>query len=147
MAVIATIVMFMCGFSFRGAKCTQKHAKFQSIPLAESPLTSIVSCHPDSTYLVFAFSYTCPFCQNSIGNVNQYQPMGMVDKVIGLALNDSVGKERFYKIFDVNFEIQEIPAFTMVQISHTLPATFYIRHDSIINQYTGMVYSPALLLP
>lgn len=147
MAVIATIVMFMCGFSFRGAKCTQKHAKIESIPLAESTLASVVTCHPDSTYLVFAFSYTCPFCLNSIGNVNQYQPMGAVDKVIGLALNDSIGKERFDRLFDVNFEIQEIPALSMFQISGTLPAAFYIRHDSIISQYTGMVYSPALLLP
>lgn len=147
MAVIATIVMFMCGFSFRGAKCTQKHTKFHPISVADSQLASIVSCHPDSTYLVFAFSYTCPFCLNSIGNVNQYQPMAMVDKVIGLAVNDSIGKERFDRLFDINFEIQEIPALSMIQISNTLPAVFFIRHDSIISQYTGMIYSPALMLP
>ena len=147
MATIATIIMFMCGFSFRGAKCTQKYANFQPTQLVENPLSDHISIHPDSTYLVFAFSYTCPYCQNSIGNVNQFQQMGMVDRVIGLALNDSIGKERFYRLFDVNFEVREIPALSMMQISTTLPTAFYIRHDTIIHQFTGMIPTPALLLP
>lgn len=147
MAVIATIVMFMCGFSFRGANCLQRHSAFRPTPLAETPLSDYINTHPDSTYLVFAFSYTCPYCQNSIGNVNQYRQIGVVDQVIGLALNDTIGKERFYRLFDINFEVHEIPAFSMVQISTTLPAAFFIRHDSVMSQYSGLIPSPALMVP
>jgi len=147
MAVIAVVVMFMCGFSMHGARCLQKQHIFQAKALAESPLAEYVTVHPDSTYLVFAFSYSCPYCQNSIGNVNQYVPMGMADKVIGLAVEDSVARERFERLFDTNFNIREISALQMYRLSNTLPATFFIRRDSIVSHSTGMVVSPALLIP
>ena len=147
MAAIAVIVMFMCGFSMHGARCLQKQHIFQAKALAESPLAEYVTTHPDSTYLVFAFSYSCPYCQNSIGNVNQYVPMGMADKVIGLAVEDSVARARFERLFERDFEIREISAMQMYRLSNTMPTTFFIRHDSIVSQYTGMVVSPALLLP
>ena len=147
MAFMAVIVMFMCGFSIHGAKCLQKQPTFRAKALTESPLSEYVTTHPDSTYLVFAFSYSCPYCLNSIGNVNQYVPMGMVDKVIGLAVEDSATRERFNRLFDTDFEIHEISAMQMYSLSNTMPTTFLIRHDTIISQYIGMVASPALLLP
>lgn len=147
MAFITVVVMFMCGFSMHGAKCLQKQNAFQPIPLAKSPLASFVTCNPDSTYLVFAFSYSCPYCQNSIGNVNQYTEMHVVDKVIGLALDDSIAQARFDRLFDVNFEIRNMSQMEMVRLSATLPITYMIMHDTIISQYTGMVVTPALLIP
>lgn len=147
MAIIAVIVMFMCGFSFRGADCLNKQHTFQPIALSDSPLADYVECHPDSSYLVFAFSYNCPYCQNSIGNVNQYIPMGVVDNVIGLAIEDSIARKRFYRLFDIDFPIREISSVEMFRLSNTMPTTFIIRHDSIINQLTGMVVSPALQIP
>ena len=147
MALIAVAVMFMCGFSMHGAKCLQRPNAFRPIPFAESPLASFVTCNSDSSYLVFAFSYSCPYCQNSIGNVNQYTEMHAVDRVIGLALYDSVAQARFDRLFDVNFEIRNMSQMEMVRLSATLPITYMIRHDTIISQYTGMVVTPALLIP
>ena len=147
MALIAVVVMFMCGFSIHGAKCLQRQNAFQPIPLAKSPLASLVTCNSDSTYLVFAFSYSCPFCLNSIGNVNQYTEMHAVDRVIGVALDDSIAQMRFNRLFDVNFEIRNISQLEMLRLSTTLPVTYMIRNDTIINQYTGQVVSPALFIP
>ena len=147
MALVAVIVMFMCGFSMHGAKCLQSQYAFQTITFKKSPLASFVTCNPDSSYLVFAFSYSCPYCQNSIGNVNQYTEMHAVDRVIGLALDDSVAETRFDRLFDVNFEIRNISQIEMLRLSATLPVTYMIKHDTIINQYIGMVVSPALLIP
>ena len=147
MALIAVVVMFMCGFSMHGAKCLQRQNDFHPIPFAESPLASFVTCNPDSTYLVFAFSYSCPYCQNSIGNVNQYTEMHAVDRVIGLALDDSIAKVRFDRLFDINFEIRNISQMKMTRLSTKLPVTYIVRHDTIISQYTGQVVSPALLIP
>jgi len=148
MSLALVVLMYMCGYSMHGAKCLQRaHKPFQSLPLANHPLAQQISCNPDSTYLVFAFSYACPYCQNSIGNVNQYVPMGMADRVIGLAVVDPVARNRFDRLFDTNFSIQEISMFQMYRLTTVLPATFYIRHDSVISQYNGMVLSPALLMP
>ena len=146
-AVIGVIIMFMCGFSFRGAKCLNKGDKFKPVALADSPLSDFVSCRQDSTYLIFAFSYSCPYCLNSIGNVNQYQPMGAVDKVIGLAVADTAARKRFERLLEVNFEIRELSDLQMLHLATTLPTTYVIRHDSVVEQHPGMVVSPALLLP
>lgn len=147
MAVIAVVVMFMCGFSFRGAKCLTRQRTYQPIALADSPLDKFVSCHPDSSYLVFAFSYGCPYCQNSIGNVSQYVPMGAVDRVIALSIEDSVARQRFDRLFQVDFSIHEITPVEMMQLTTILPTTYLIRHDSIISHYTGMTISPAIYMP
>lgn len=146
MAVIAVIVMFMCGFSFRGAECLNKTNSFQPVALSDSPLANYVECHPDSTYLVFAFSYDCPYCMNAIGNVNQYIQMHVVDKVIGLAVDEPNKEERFYRLFEPNFEIHTLPSLAMYQITRTLPVGFLICHDSIVRQYNGIIISPALFL-
>lgn len=146
MAIIAVAVMFMCGFSIHGAKFLQRNKIFQPYALADSPLANYVTCQEDSVYMVFAFSFTCPYCQNSIGNVNQYEAMGYVDKVIGIVVEDSVASARFNRLFEINFQIQEISELSMMRLTKTLPTTFFIRHDSIIQQYSGMVVSPALLL-
>lgn len=145
MAFIGTTVMFMCGFSFRHAQCLQKHGDFTPIALQDSPLSSHIVTHADSTYLIFAFSYSCPYCQNSIGNIHQYVSMKSVDKVIGLALDDTIGQTRFNKIFEPQFEIRTLSKLSMARLTPSLPTTFYIRHDSIISQYEGIVISPALL--
>lgn len=148
MAVIGIAVMFMCGFSMHGAKCLQKSQNsFEPILLKDSKLSELISCSSDSTYMVFAFSYSCPYCQNSIGNVNQYQQMGYVDKVIGIAIEDSVAHERFERLFEINFTIKEVSQWTMAHLTNTLPTVYFIRHDSIYSQYSGLVVSPALLIP
>ena len=139
--------MFMCGFSFKGAKClTAQQKTFQPIALSETELPKYVSCNPDSTYMIFAFSYGCPYCLNSIGNVNQYQPMGYVDRVIGIAVEDLDARIRFNRMFDTNFEIMEITQLSMLQLTNTLPTTYIVHNDTIVNQYSGMVVSPALLM-
>ena len=146
-ALVVTAIMFMCGFSFHGAKCLKRQRQFQPVALSESVLSKWVSSNSDSTYLVFAFSYGCPFCQNSIGNVNQYLQMGYVDRVIGFAVDDSAAKCRFERLFETNFEIHEIPQLAMYQLTKVLPTTYLICHDTIVKQYSGMVISPALMLP
>ena len=148
MALATVVLMYMCGFSMNGAKCLKRSYKaYEPQPLAEHPLAQLVSCDPDSTYLIFAFSYGCPFCQNSIGNVNQYTSMHVVDRVIGLAIADSVGRERFDRIFDYNFSIKEIPDIEMYKITSSLPVVFHIRHDSIVKAISGSVVTPAIHIP
>lgn len=148
MAFVLVILMFMCGWSLHGARCMTEHLEeYQPRPVSESRLAQYISTSPDSTYLVFAFSYGCPFCQNSVGNVNQYVTLGAVDKVIGLAVENPDARERFNRLFDVDFEIREISEIQMALLTNTLPTTFRIRHDTIVEVYSGLVLSPALFMP
>ena len=148
MALVMIVVMLMCGWSLHGAKCVQPVRSFEPVCVEESVLANYIQCDPDSTYYVFAFSYYCPFCQSSVLNVNQYQTLGVVDKVIGLAIENEQGRERFHRLFDVDFEIREIPEIEMMRISWTLPTVFRIRHDSIVSCSEGLLIpSPAIYMP
>lgn len=145
-SIVAAIILFMCGYSFRGAKCLQREHVFQRVAVSDSPLASVITTNADSSYLVFAFSYNCPFCLNAIGNVNQYTQMHAVDKVIGLAVNDTAMEARFHRLFETNFEIQNLSPYTMYKIASTLPVAYLIRRDTIVRQYDGVVVSPALFM-
>ncbi len=151
MSVILWVSSFMCGFSFRNAKVLQMAAQpsendeIQTVMVSETLLPEYVSLSPDSTYMVFAFSYTCPFCLNSIGNVEQYQSMGYVDRVIGLAKDEPDKEFVFRELFKPQFSIYNVDAARLSKLSPNLPTTFIIRHDTVVFENTGLVITPALL--
>lgn len=154
-AIILCVASYLCGLSLHGSQILKEKQNleyFQPLSYEGSSLQTLLSTETcltlssDSSYLVFAFSYACPYCQNSIGNIHQYISMKAADKVIGLAIDDTIGKERFYRLFEPKFEIVQIPKLSMTRLTSTLPTTFYIRHDSIVSQYNGMAFSPAFLL-
>lgn len=151
MAVILLVSSFMCGFSFRNAKVLQMTAlsseddEIRIVMVSETLLPEFVSLSPDSTYMVFAFSYTCPFCLNSIGNVEQYQSMGYVDRVIGLAKEEPEKECTFRELFKPQFSIYNVDATRLSKLSPNLPTTFIIRHDTVAFENTGLVITPALL--
>lgn len=155
-AIIMCIAAYLCGFSLHGSQILKEKQNleyFQPQSYEGSSLQTLLSTETsqtlfsDSSYLVFAFSYTCPYCQNSIGNIHQYISMKAADRVIGLAIDDTIGRDRFYRLFEPKFEIKQIPRLSMTRLTSTLPTTFYIRHDSIVSQYNGMAFSPAFLMP
>ena len=144
-AVIISAVMFLCGFTFRGAECLQREKTSFAPTAISDQLQEIAGCHPDSSYLIYAFSYECPFCLNSVGNVNQYVTMHAVDRVMGIAVADEEAAERFYRLFDIEFPIQEISDIRMLRLTGTLPTAWLIRGDSVRAIFHGQVPSPALL--
>lgn len=148
MTAVAAMVMFLCGYTMHGAQCLKAAPKpFRPLPLAEHPLSEFVTCHPDSTYMVFAFSYTCPHCLNSIGNVSQFVSMGVVDHVIGLSVKDFFGGERFRRLYQPDFPIREISPEQMHCLAPSLPVTFFVHHDTLVDVIRGSVVSPAIAMP
>ena len=148
MTAVAAMVMFLCGYTMHGAQCLKTAPKpFRPLPLAEHPLAEYVTCHPDSTYMVFAFSYTCPHCLNSIGNVSQFVSMGVVDRVIGLSVKDFFGGERFRRLYQPDFPIREISSEQMHRLAPSLPVTFFVHHDTLVDVIRGSVVSPAIAMP
>ncbi|MDR0371204.1 MAG: hypothetical protein LBH80_05055 [Prevotellaceae bacterium] len=100
-------------------------------------LKEFVSTSKDSTYLVFTFTYLCPHCMNSIENLNRYESSGSVDKVIGIALEDSIAEYRFKEIFKPEFSIRNYPAGTLFRLTNSFPVAYYIKNDSIMAELSG----------
>ncbi|MDR3327130.1 MAG: hypothetical protein LBT04_03220 [Prevotellaceae bacterium] len=74
---------------------------------------------------------------NSIENLKQYENSSAVDKVVGLAVEDSIAEQNLKKNFTPNFEIKNFAPKTLFQLTKSFPTAFYIRNDSVIVKFSG----------
>ncbi len=135
--IIIIIASFMSGYTSKNFLNNSKANLFKRYEVSSSKLGEFATFSTDSTYLVFVFSYSCPHCMNSIENLNQYERLGAVDKVIGLALyNDSITKQIFYNHFSINFKVKEYDM-SLLKLTHDLPMTYYIKNDTVEIAFPG----------
>ena len=147
MAVVA-VACFICGLamksSFRLPEIGREEEE-DKIGMCEK-LERIYSLSADSSYMVYLFSYTCPYCQNSYANVMQYGEMGLVDKVVGVAVEDAEARARFERIYGCEMEVREIAKDSMSAITHELPVAVVIRKGEIEEIKRGMIASPGIYI-
>jgi uncharacterized membrane protein YphA (DoxX/SURF4 family) len=137
MVVVMIAVAFMSGYTYHSGGKVKKTSKNVNKTLETSVLRDFITTSKDSTYLVFAFTYSCPHCMNSIENLKQYEASGTVDRVIGLAVEDSVREQKFRTIFNPEFSIKNYPGKTLLRLTTVFPRAYYIRNDSIIAELAG----------
>ena len=148
MVQILAIVCFISGLAMNrsfslprlgteeGMNETEMMEKLQ----AEYPFSS------DSTYVVYLFSFDCPHCQNFYANVEQYQQFGIVDKVIGIAVEHEEAQARFERIYQPKIEILMIPKSRMSAITPILPVAVHIAEGAIQEIEGGMIASPGIFM-
>jgi len=145
-AVGLIIGMFTIGLTFTKSMVMIKGNR-SLVPtlLSETAIPRYVTdISPDSTYLVFAFSYNCPYCNQSIGNVAMFEQTGTVDRVIGLVVDDTIAEKPFRAFYkEEPFEIRRMPVEAILDITHDhLPTAFLIRHDTIFVTTHSEMFSP-----
>lgn len=119
--------------------------KNKTAAVKDTKLSSHINISADSTYFVFAFSYSCTHCMNSIENLKQYEKSGFCDKVIGLAINDDEKRLKFEKLYEPNFEIKHLETRDFVRITKSFPRGFYIQNDTIRFALSGELPSAYVL--
>jgi hypothetical protein len=146
--VVAAMACFVCGLSMRKSYKLPKISQVRSNNRSKvmEKLNEIYSFNSDSTYVVYLFSFTCPHCQNSFANVQQFQQFNVADKVIGIAVEDQEAQERFYRIYKPEIDIITIPKEQMELITNQLPIGMSIRENSIKKAEVGFITSPGLFL-
>ena len=100
-------------------------------------IKSLIELSPDTTYLVSFFSYNCPHCINTMGNLVQYKELKIVDKIIGFAMNDTIAEKRFRGIFNPDFEIVNLPKDRFMEITKEFPLSYIVRADTIVYEIKG----------
>lgn len=137
---------FLCGKTFKWDRVhLEKLSKFEPIELSQHPLGNLVMTSADSTYMVTVFSYTCPHCLNSIGNMEQYEKFGLVDHTIGIALENTEAEKAFNEYFHTSFCIYNYSFDTISKLRVNFPTTFFIKHNYIIGVMSGEVPSAYFL--
>lgn len=122
---------FMTGYTYRTQTGTPVRFEAVSEPFSRSSLAEFFTPSADSAYLVFAFSYTCPHCLNSIENLKRYEPEGVVDRVVALALENPAAERRFREIFQPEFRVRSLPAQELFRLTNVFPTAYYVRGDTV----------------
>ena len=134
--VFVCLSAFVTGYTYNEGKRSRFSNDRVSVALHDSRLSRFVECSADSSYVVFAFSYTCPHCLNSIANLKEYEAFGIADKVIGLALGDSLQAQSFVEIFRPEFDIRNHSE-ELLQLTDSYPQTYYIKNNTIHLELSG----------
>ena len=137
--------LFIAGFSFTMPAYLKPAAArhpFQNQNIKNTALAKYIKTSPDSTYLLFFFSYTCPHCWNSIENLKQYKITKTVDSVMTFATGETSDKISFMYNFKPNFSIVDLPLKTISQYTDIFPTAFYIEHDTVKTIIQSVLPSP-----
>jgi uncharacterized membrane protein YphA (DoxX/SURF4 family) len=135
---IMCIVAFISGYTYHNTNAKKITTNKYTVSTAEKTiLKELIPVSEDSTYLIFAFTYFCPHCMNSIENLKQYKSSGVVDEVIGIALEDSIAERKFIEIFKPEFIIKSYSAKTLFRLTRSFPIAYYVRNDSVITKLSG----------
>jgi len=141
---ILCAVCFTIGFTYYEHKSdvTQYYTEGELINMnvKDTKLGEFYTFSSDSTYLVFAFSYSCPHCYNSIENLKQYESMNVVDKVVGISyFANPAGIQKFDSIFHPNFEIRTFHPVQLFDLTNTFPHSYYIKNNRIKMKIDGVL--------
>ena len=114
--LVGATACFICGLSMRKSFVLPQWDTVKTDSRSESmrKLNAIYPFSADSSYVVYLFSFTCAHCQNSFANLQQYHQLQVVDKVIGIAieneeaLNDAhvYDAEIYHEVGDVIPEVK-----------------------------------------
>ena len=126
--------VFMSGFTFRMPSILKNNSemhKYLNESIKNTELSKYIRTSPDSTYLIFCFSYACPHCWNSIENLRQFKKSNTVDSVVALATGGISDRLFFIKNFHPDFSIKDLPLNAMSKMVEGFPTAFYVAHDTI----------------
>jgi uncharacterized membrane protein YphA (DoxX/SURF4 family) len=132
---VMCISIFTAGFTYKTPYFLRNKFKiheFQGQNIKNTNLAKYIKTSPDSTYLIFCFSYTCPHCWNSIENLRQYKITNTANiMALGALGTDEKNKDDFNNDFKPDFKIKDISINEMSKLTDLYPTAFYIEHDTI----------------
>lgn len=134
--LVFIIILLVCTFwsghtwqpsSFYMSRFAKPH-RLLGQEVNKTPLADYFHASPDSTYLVWVFSYECGGCITAIENIKQYQK-GVADHFISLAVTeDKTGRKR--KLLNIPFS-SEYVGDKLAGIIKVVPTLLYIEKGRI----------------
>lgn len=141
------MICFVSGLSMRRSFMLPRLSMLRTAIGEAGTVDKLKKIYPfsaDSTYYVYLFSYTCPHCLNSFANVQQYEQFHVVDKVVGIAVDNPEAQMRFDSIYHPQIEIRNLPKAQMESLTGRLPVGLLLKHNTIVKTEGGFISSPGL---
>lgn len=142
-AVIMVVAAFFIGFSFKvpsnySAKLVKQHPLIERT-VAETGIDRYVSTSPDSTYILYVFSYGCTSCIDGINNIKQYNDRELCDRFYGLPVTEDPDNT-MHKAFGIDFD-EVFVGDGLQGVVTQLPTILYIENNTIKYVIEGSVPS------
>jgi len=143
--------IFVAGLTYHipaSFRRTQSHVLL-NMDIKETPLYKYIQTVPDSSYLIFFYTYTCPHCINSVENFKHFKRSKVVDIAVSFALIDADSsknvriKNQFVEDFGY-FGTREIVNHDVQSFISTVPTAFYVENDTIKHVIASQLPSPVL---
>ena len=146
--------IFVAGLTYRIPSSFRRNKShiLLNMNIKETPLHQYIQTVPDSTYLIFFYTYTCPHCLNSMENFKHFKRSNVVDSSISFALigTDSIENKKIRSQFADyfgHFGTREILNDHIVQsFINVVPTAFYVKNDTIKNVIESQLPSPVLFM-
>lgn len=146
-ATLMFVGAFICGYSSHNITKEKEYSYYDHIALSQHPLRDFIKTSADSIYLVTVFSYSCPHCINTIGNIEQFMQFNVVDKIIGIAIENEEAELEFRKIFNLTFSVHNYSYDIISKVSTDFPISYFIKNDSIVRVIKGEIPSAFFFKP
>lgn len=148
MIMILVISTFIAGYTF-SIPGQLKISPRTQYKMTDTRAKLLMECYPfncDSTYVVFVFSYKCPYCINSIEHIKVFEERGIVDKAIFIGHGYPSKREEFIAGHDLQNGIIEMKPEWINRMIDEFPTTFFIKDCKPIFALPRYVESPVMYM-
>lgn len=131
---LMSLAIFISGFTFKIPAFFQNNSgehRYLNQHIINTEFSNYIQTEIGNSYLIFCFTYKCPHCWNSIGNLHQFIKSSTIDSVIVFGSGEPDDENYFHQNFHPDFAITDLPAETMSEIVDFVPTAFYVKNDTI----------------
>ena len=138
---------FVAGMTYKPFAFIEHKHPFEHQPISQTDLKEY-NQQSDSSSLIMFFSYSCPYCINSMENFKAWQSTGAVENTLAYVVVDStnINTDSLRMVFTQRYpslEIHEVNK-NSVDFVEAFPTSFVIRNDTIKHVIIGELPSPYL---
>jgi uncharacterized membrane protein YphA (DoxX/SURF4 family) len=132
-ASVMCISLFVAGTTYKVPPFLTAAAthRFQDKAIKQTALAKYTQTEARKRYLFFCFSYTCPYCWNSIQNLRHFKQTNTVDSLVVLAVGNARDKQIFFDSFKPDFAVTDLTSRQMDELTKSYPTAFYVQNDSV----------------
>lgn len=141
--IVVIISSYVSGLTYQSnIKNIYQHNPYLNAPVKNTLLSNYVKTSPDSTYLIYVFTFGCTHCWDGFENVKSYQETGMVNKVIGLGNGTKEQHDFVMNYLHPTFPVTVVQIDSLMNMVTEFPTAYYIKNDSVKFVMEKEIFSP-----
>lgn len=141
--ILIAFSSYVSGLTYQSdIKNIYQHNPYLNSPVKNTLLSNYVKTSPDSTYIVYVFTFGCTHCWDGFENAKFYKESGMVNSVIGLGNGTKEQHDFVLNYLHPTFPVTVVQIDTLLNMVTEFPTAYYIKNDSVKFVMEKDIFSP-----